>query len=231
MKIIRNDRLIRRNGRIGMVTSLASLIVLGISMFISLRMREQFVWALVALIVGFLLTQVSIYYGNRWGRSPRPDEVLDRILKGLPGNYALYHYVTPASHLLIGPAGIWVLLPYALKGTITYRKGRWRVRGGGFWQAYLRFWGQESLGRPELEAEAEIRHLQKFLGRLLKRDLPPIQALLIFTHPQAELQIEESSPSPALPAKKVKDFLRKKAKEAPLDESWVRTLQEALEQS
>lgn len=231
MKVIRNERLIRRNGRIGMVTSLASLIVLGISMFISLRMREQFVWALVALIVGFLLTQVSIYYGNRWGRSPRPDEMLDGILKGLPGNYALYHYVTPASHLLVGPAGIWVLLPYALKGTITYQKGRWRVRGGGFWQAYLRFWGQESIGRPELEAEAEIRHLQRFLRPLLNQDLPPIQALLIFTHPQAELQIDESSPLPALPAKKVKDFLRKKAKEVPLDESWVRTLQKALEQS
>lgn len=231
MKVIRNERLIRRNGRIGMVTSLASLIVLGIGMFISLRMREQFVWALVALIVGFLLTQVSIYYGNRWGRSPRPDEMLDGILKGLPGNYALYHYVTPASHLLVGPAGIWVLLPYALKGTITYQKGRWRVRGGGFWQAYLRFWGQESIGRPELEAEAEIRHLQRFLRPLLNQDLPPIQALLIFTHPQVELQIDESSPLPALPAKKVKDFLRKKAKEAPLDESWVRTLQKALEQS
>ncbi|MFN3741185.1 MAG: hypothetical protein ACK4VW_00760 [Anaerolineales bacterium] len=231
MKIIRNERLIRRNRRIGMVTSLVSLVVLGIGMFISLRMQEQFVWVLVTFIVGFLLTQVSIYYGNRWGRSPRPDEVLDGILKGLPGNYVLYHYVTPASHLLIGPAGIWVLLPYALKGTITYQKGRWRVRGGGFWQAYLRFWGQEGLGRPELEAEAEIRHLQKFFGRLLDQDSPPIQALLIFTHPQAELQIEASSPFLALPAKKVKDFLRRKAKETPLDESSVRALQKALEQS
>ncbi len=228
MRIVRNDKLIQRNRRIGLITSLLSLVVLGAGAFISLRMKEQFTWALVALIVGFLLTQVSIYYGNRWGRSPRADQILDGVLKGLPGQYTLYHYATPVSHLLIGPAGVWVLLPYSQKGTIIYRKKRWSLRGGGFWQAYMRIFGQEGLGRPDAEAEVELRYLQKALQRHLGTELPPLRALLIFTHPESELQLEEEPPFPALPAKKVKDFLRKAAKEAPLSESWLRKLQEIL---
>ncbi len=228
MRIVRNEKLIQRNRRIGLITSLLSLVVLGIGTFITLRMKEQFTWALVALIIGFLLTQVSIYYGNRWGRSPRPDQILDGVLKGLPGQYTLYHYATPVSHLLIGPAGVWVLLPYSQKGTITYRKRRWSLRGGGFWQAYMRIFGQEGLGRPDAEAEAELRYLQKTLQRNLGNELPPLHAMLIFTHPESQLQIEEEPPFPVLPAKKVKDFLRKAAKEAPLSESWLRKLEETL---
>lgn len=227
MRIIRDEKLIRRNARIGQVTSLVALLVLGVGMYISLRMPEQFAWALGALVLGFVLTQVSIYFGNRWGRSPRPDELLDTALKGLPGNYTLYHYASPVSHLLIGPAGVWVLLPYSQAGTVTYEKRRWRVRGGGFWQAYMRLFGQEGLGRPDLEAEAEIAQLRKRLARRVGEELPPIRAMLIFTHPQVVLQAEEC-PHPALPAKKVKDYLRKQAKEAPLAESWIRRLQEVL---
>ncbi len=228
MRIVRNDKLIQRNRRIGLITSLLSLVVLGAGAFISLGMKEQFTWALVALIVGFLLSQVSIYYGNRWGRSPRPDQILDGVLKGLPGQYTLYHYATPVSHLLIGPAGVWVLLPYSQKGTILYRKKRWILRGGGFWQAYMRIFGQEGLGRPDAEAEVELRYLQKALQRHFGIELPPLRALLIFTHPESELQLEEEPLFPALPAKKVKDFLRKAAKEAPLSESWLCKLQETL---
>ncbi len=153
MKIIKNEKLIKRNAKIGQYTSLGALAVLGIGMYISFTQPDLFVWALGALLVGFTLTQVGMYFGNRWGRSPRPDEKLDAGLKGLTKDYSMYHWTTPIAHLLVGPAGVWVLIPYHQRGQVTYRKNRWKMSGGGFLQNYMRLFGQEGIGRPDLEAE------------------------------------------------------------------------------
>jgi hypothetical protein len=142
MKIIKNEKLIKRNGAIGNWTSLAALGVLGLGMYLSITRRELFAYYLVALILGFTLTQVGMYLGNKFGRSPRPDERLDAGLKGLQNEYVIYHYTTPASHLLVGPAGVWVLLPYHQRGQVIFRKNRWRLSGGGFAQSYMRIFGQ-----------------------------------------------------------------------------------------
>jgi hypothetical protein len=146
MDIITNDRLIQRNARIGQVTSIVGLLVLAGGMFISFTRAELFLFSLIALVIGFGLSQVGIYFGNRWGRRPRPDEVLDTALKGLDGRYSIYHYSSPTAHLLIGPAGIWVLLPRNQAGEITYdeTKKRWRQKGGSI---YLKIFAQENLGR------------------------------------------------------------------------------------
>ncbi len=228
MNIVRNEKLIRRNARIGQFTSLAALAILGAGMYISFTQPEQFNLALLALLLGFILSQVGIYYGNRWGRSPRPDELLDQALKGLPREYTLYHYTTPTAHLLVGPAGIWVLLPYPQRGTVVYRKNRWRLKGGGFLQTYMRLFGQEGLGRPDLEAGAETERLRRHLARILPEEaLPEIRAALVFTHPQIEIQADDA-PLPTLPLKKLKEFIRRQARENPLRKSTLEDLLAAL---
>ena len=83
MQIVTNESLIKRNARIGQVTSIAGLGVLVAGMIISFTRPELFVWSLVALLAGFTLSQIGISFGNRWGRRPRPDEVLDASLQGL----------------------------------------------------------------------------------------------------------------------------------------------------
>ncbi len=70
MDIITNDRLIQRNARIGQVTSIVGLLVLAGGMFISFTRAELFLFSLIALVIGFGLSQVGIYFGNRWGRRP-----------------------------------------------------------------------------------------------------------------------------------------------------------------
>ena len=162
MRIIKNEKLIKRNGKLGQWMSLGALAVLGLGMYISFSKPELFAYSVGALLLGFTMTQVGMYMGNRWGRSPRPDEKLDAGLKGLPGDYSIYHYITPASHLLVGPAGLWVLMPYHQRGKVAYRKNRWRNSGGGFLQGYMRIFGQEGLGRPDVELDAEIQSLKKF---------------------------------------------------------------------
>ena len=213
MKIIKNEKLINRNAKIGQYTSLGALVVLGVGMYISFTKPDLFVWAVAALLGGFTLTQIGMYFGNRWGRSPRPDEKLDAGLKGLPGDFVIYHWTTSVAHLLVGPAGIWVLLPYHQRGNVAYRKDRWRMGGGGFLQGYMRLFGQEGIGRPDLEAEAEISSLRKALAKEMEEDeIPDIQAVLVFTTDGVEIEANDA-PMPALPLKKLKEFMRNKAKE------------------
>ncbi|MGE5251594.1 MAG: hypothetical protein ACM3QS_15435 [Bacteroidota bacterium] len=216
MKVIKNEKLIKRNAKVGQWTSLAGIVVLAGGMYISLRYQTLFNYALGALLIGFILTQVSLYLGNRFGRSPRPDESLDAGLKGLSGDFTIYHYTTPASHLLVGPAGIWVLLPYRQAGRVTYRNNRWRMGGGGFMQGYMRIFGQEGIGRPDAEARSEIKTVQEHLAKRMEGiDVPPVQAAIVFTNDQVEIEPEEA-PMPALKPRQLKEFLRQKGKERAL---------------
>lgn len=231
MKIIKNDKLIKRNGTIGNWVSMAALVVLGVGMYISLKRTDLFVYALVALLLGFTMTQVGMYMGNRYGRSPRPDEKLDAGLKGLPGDYTIYHYITPASHLLVGPAGIWILMPYHQRGQVTYRKNRWQMSGGGFLQSYMRIFGQESLGRPDIEIDSEINRVKKFFAKQMdESEVPEIRPLIVFTSDEVDINIDEA-PIPAMKLKQIKDYLRQKAKEKPVDQLQLAAVKAALPQA
>jgi hypothetical protein len=170
-----------------------------------------------------------MYMGNKFGRSPRPDERLDAGLKGLQNEYVIYHYTTPASHLLVGPAGVWVLMPYQQRGQVTYRKNRWRVSGGGFVQSYMRIFGQESLGRPDIEVDNEIRSLRKYLLKHMdENEIPEVEALMVFTNDEMELESGDA-PIPALKLKQVKDFIRQKAKEKKVSLETINKLRTILE--
>lgn len=229
MKIIKNEKLIKRNATIGNWTSLAALAILGGGMYISFKRQELFVYSLIALLVGFTLTQIGMYMGNRFGRSPRPDEKLDAGLKGLQNEFVMYHYTTPASHLLVGPAGVWVVMPYHQRGQVEFKKNRWQIKGGGFLQGYMRIFGQEGLGRPDIEIDGELRSLNKYLSKKMDEShLPEINALMVFTNDDVEINGEDA-PIPALKLKQVKDFMRQKAKEKKLSAETLTELKTAFE--
>lgn len=230
MKIVTNEALIKRNQRTGQITSLAGLTVLGIGMVISFAL-PQYIWAsIIALPVGFILSQIGLYYGNRFGRSPRPDEIITRALKGLDDRYTLMHYTAPTAHLLTGPAGVWVLLPKYQRGTITYdeKRKRWRQSKQGFFYAYLSLFGQEGLGRPDLDIQIESNAVQRYLTEKLGEDkVPTIQTALIFTNENAVLEAD-NAPIPTIPAPKTKDLLRKAAKTRTLAANKVDAVNQAI---
>ncbi len=233
MKIVSNEKLISRNKKIGQITSIASLVILGGGLYFSLSSSNSSLSSYSvtitfgALILGFLLSQVGIFYGNRWGRSPRPDERLIQSLKGLEDKYTFYNYTTSVPQLLIGPSGIWVLIPYPVKGEITYdeKKKRWKQKGGNF---YMKFFAQEGLGRPDLDVVSLINDAEKYIAQNLKDfDHPPVQAALIFTNEKITVDAN-NAPVPTLPAGKLKDFFRRKAKEEPAPVETIKLLQAAL---
>jgi hypothetical protein len=217
MRIIINHKIIRRNKRIGQITTIGSLAILAIGFIISLQTNissSDYIYSLLALIVGFILSQVGIYFGNRWGRTPRPDEVLAAGLKGLEDKYTLYSYTTVVPHVLIGPAGIWILSTYTQQGLIMYDpvKKKWNQKGGNF---LLKIFGQESLGRPDQDTYSLLQDFQKFTTKELDiPNLPPPQVAMVFlTDPKKVSIAAPDSPIPIMNIDKLKDFIRRQAKE------------------
>jgi hypothetical protein len=123
-----------------------------------------------------------------------------------------------------------VLIPKHQRGTITYSKNRWRQSGGGFVQNYLKIFAQEGIGRPDLEIESDINGLSKFIKKNISdgTEVPEIQAALIFSDPSIDIQADEA-PVPTLPAKKLKDFIRKTAKGKPISPEIVSNIQNAID--
>ena len=75
----------------------------------------------------------------------------------------------------------------------------------------------------------ETQSLQKFfLKKHAELEVPPIQAAVVFTNENVELEVNDA-PAPSLPAKELKEFIRKKAKETPLSMTKVKEIAAALE--
>ena len=214
MKVITNEKLIKKYSNLGKYLNIGAIAVLFGGMAISWLRIDLFYLAMFALLAGFILSQVSIFFINRWGRRPRPDERITASLKGLTNDYTLYHYNTPVSHLLVGPAGVWTILPYFQRGTITYEKNRWKQRGGGLGLAYLKVFAQEGLGRPDLDSKSDIDKLTEFFTQAMGTEIPEVKSVLVFTDKRADLQVE-GAPIPTMAAEDLKEFIRKQAKEKP----------------
>ena len=67
MKIIKNEKTINRNARIGQILSIVAMVTLGLGLYITFSNPEQITLSIMALMVGFLLSQIGIYFTNRWG--------------------------------------------------------------------------------------------------------------------------------------------------------------------
>ena len=214
MKIVKNEKLYNRNGKFGMVLSLAGMGLLIVAMIIAFFYVDYLVWSFTAMAMGFILSQVGLFMGNRWGRNPNPASQLNTALKGLDDRFAIYHYPhkVGAAHFMISPAGLWALIPKYQKGVITYdeKKKRWNQKGGNL---YLKLFGQEGLGRPDIDIEQEVFTLHKYLKKKIDlEEIPEIHAALVFTNEEAYLDAD-NAPHPTLHANKLKDFMRKKSKE------------------
>lgn len=227
MIIVRNHQLIKRNRLIGSVSGILAIAVLGLGMYASFKYQEQISYSLIALVVGLALSQFGMYYTNRFGRSPRPDQEVDAALKGLDDSYALYHYQSPVDHLLVGPAGVWMLLPFPNKGKVIYNEGkkRWEKIGGNL---YLRFFAQDNIGRPDKDIKKGLEAVRKDFGRIPELQVPEIKAALIFTEEKAEVAAD-NAPYPTLHALQLKKLIRKEAKgDHSLPAATVKTIQDHL---
>ena len=213
MKVYVNQRYVERRASVGKWASLLGLVVLLGGFIVSLRDPRLFFISFGTLVVGFLLSNVGIYYANRYARSDRPDAVLAQTLKGLDQRHALYQFLLPVSHVLREPGGVTVFIPKQQEGQISFENGRWRHKQG--WGRLLRWVGQEGLGKPEEELERETQTLRDWLQQQAPDLEVPVRGLVLFTNPKAVIDLD-NPPVPVLSPKQLKSWLRKAGKLPPL---------------
>lgn len=205
MRIYRNDQFIKKRANIGRYVSLFGLGVLLIGLIISFTSPQLILVSFLCLIAGFIASQVGIYYGNRYARIDRPDDILAKALKGFDDKYRLYQYTTPASNVLVTPTNCYVFAVKMQNGPVAYRNGKWKHDVG--WKRFFRAFTQESLGNPLDEVQVEVNALRRYLDKHLPGVEIPLSPVIVFGSDKAEVDAAES-PIPAMHAKKLKDWLR-----------------------
>jgi hypothetical protein len=220
MKIVTNDKLIERNKKIGNYLSIGSIIILGVGMYLSFQ-DNMIQYSYLALIFGFGFSQFGISLGNKFGRSPRPFEALGDNLKGLAETFTLYNYHGPAAHMLVGPAGIWVISPFPQKGTISYGNNKWSQKGANW---YMKVFAQEGLGKPDKEAAVAAEEVVKYLNKNNLSELAPfVNPVVVFTNDKAVVSAAEA-PVQTVHVAKLKDMMRREAKKTNLSTEMLHPL-------
>lgn len=229
MKISNNSKLITRNRKISQAVLYLSLamLVLGLIWSLTSPSVTQTQLSYLVLVPAYILVQVSIFLANRWGRSPRPDEILVNALKGLPDQYTLYNYNAGVPHLLVGPAGLWIIKPYYHSGEISFEtpKGRFQQKGGPF--IISKLFAQESL--PDILHESkQVKRL--FASYVQKENFKISQEpkiVNIFYSEKAEV-LANNAPEPTMNSEKLKNFFRSQAKQKPFSDLEVRRITDQL---
>lgn len=230
MEIISNNKAIKQKTKVDLITSLIGMGVLAIGFYFAMQKEDlatNQTIAFAALIIGFILTQIAVYYRNRWSKSPREDELVIKSLKGLGKQVTFYNNIAPAPYLLVGPMGIWMLIPYFHEGIITFdeKKKRWRQKSNNL---FGRLFGQAGLGRPDQDEINQRLKLERYFRKNLPENLQPkVNVAFIFTAKDVKVDAS-NAPIPTLALDKVKDFLRKLPKEDSVAPEIIAAVKELL---
>lgn len=229
MKLSNNIQLIQRNKRISQIVLYSSLALLIIGLMWSFTGANltQYTIAYIILIPAYILVQISIYMANKWGRSPRPDEIIVQSLKGLNDQYTLYNYNTSVPHLLVGPAGVWIIKPYHQFGTITYNTEKYRYEQKGGANFIAKLFGQESLSSIEKESKIVLRDFEDYKKKNNLSFDPKPKIVNIFYSDKADV-IARNAPEITIHANKLKEMIRSQAKQNPLKEEKINQIRQQL---
>ena len=221
MQVSTNEKLIARRRRIGTYASFGGLGVLLAGMIASFQV--QYIWySLIALVAGFLLAQFGNYNLRRWGRSPRPDQVIETALKGFDDRYHLYSWSLPAPLVLLSPQGVYSFVTRDQAGEITVNGSQWRSKFT-IGRALLAF-AQEGLGNPSSEALEGASRLASWIKTELPDVAIEVQPAVVFINAKAQLQVDEPT-VPVMDAASLKKWLRGSGKGANLKSADYKTLE------
>lgn len=156
------------------------------------------------MLAGGLFSQLGTAIHNRFGRSPRMDQILDDSLKGFGDTYALFHYFLGTHHTLFTPAGVFALIPRDEQGEVRFESDQWIHKPG------KRKFGRSRKPLKDLEriAARETKAMKKALTKKFpSRSEIPVGPLLVFIASDTTVNAE-GSPTRAAHRKKLKSYLR-----------------------
>jgi hypothetical protein len=205
MQVSRNEKMITRRSKMGTYATLGGLGVLVVGMVISFQV--QYIWfSMLALLIGFVLSQYGNYNMRRWGRSPRPDQQLETLLKGFDDHYHLYAWTAlPAPYVLLTPQGLYAFTMRDQTGKVNNQGRKWSSK----WSAgkILMVFAQEGLGNPTIEAIDTTQRLAKWLNDKLPDVQANIQPAIVWMTERVELDVSEPE-VPVVEGKSLKKWLR-----------------------
>ena len=235
MNIIIDQKSVQRNALIGKILRWVSLgcMLIGLIAVFSEEISSNpnlFAIFFVIMIVGVLLSSVSGFFTSRFGKSPRPDELIDKTFKGLDDRFQIYHYRSAIPHLLIGPAGLWSIIPTFIDGEVTYdeNKGNWIHKRSSIINRILQ---KEYFPNPLSEYKHHKKELEKILTDNHRINInPDLKLLVLFLNKNVNLSgISEKDNILVMPYEKVKDRFRKMAKNNNSSSEVYTSLEEILE--
>ena len=266
MKVYRNSKEMTRKESLGRRFSLVGLVILFIGMMASFipnwyppgeptpnavaAFLQQY-WALasfIALPAGFLCASVGSYFVNRFARrrwpggkgAARPDEVLERGMKGFDDKYAYFVHSLPATYLVAGACGVLLFAVRSDRTQVTIKGDRWREKFSA--GRLLTVFAREGLGNPPRDLEEQAAKIKALLesapvktvevktgegGGTVNLATVPIDCAVVFLNDATQLEIDGPN-IPALRTNEVKEFIRRKTREVKLSGGTVRALHEFL---
>jgi membrane protein implicated in regulation of membrane protease activity len=229
MIIIRDEnRIAKMKKRSQQATLVGFLFLIGGFVLVFMEVANLFLFQLLALLIGWILSQVGIYLAHRYVRSPRPDEILDEAVKPAARQGRMYHFILPAPHVLLTKAGPVVFNLKYQSGDISADGDKWKQKGIGF----RRFFGQEGLGKPTREVQTMIENMAGFIRKNAPEvDEVPIGAMIVFTSKNIKNLDVADSTIPAMHFSKVKGFLKDKGKRKPIPSSDYEAIKAAFDQA
>jgi hypothetical protein len=220
MRVIVNEPLVAKRSTWGRRIMSVGFAALVFAVLLSLK-RETVLAAYGAMVVGLILVNAGATVGGKWMRSPRPDQILDKALKGLNHGSRLYNYLLPVDHVLLSSVGLFVLTLKTQDGQI--------IGHGDKWQRRLNLWGsfmamfESKLGNPSRQARNETAKVQTWLHTNLPDAEVPIRPVIVFVNPKAQLWLEGPS-VPAFALADLKGHLRTMLKEKSLPQTSLKAL-------
>jgi len=194
MRVVTNHKKIRRNRRLAQYAFFGTLALLILGLFVTNAAPSNRAFLLAPLLIlpiAFGATVYSVRMANLWLREPRPEAVLAANLKGLSTHATIYHYTMPARHVLIAPQGVFTFTLRPQDGSFVINGSRWSKKGG-FFSKLLTFFRQDTIGRPDLEAQREAAAMQRLIDQVAPDSGVQVEPVIIFSSPAVSLEIIQS---------------------------------------
>jgi hypothetical protein len=207
MRLITNEKLVERQSKYARYATFAGLATLIGSLVTTFTNNFPLAVAYALLFVGFILAYIGAVLANRWVKEPRADVALAKALKGFDNRHHLYNYLLPARHVLLTPSGLLVFRVKSNDGVVTVNGDKWFTPFR--WSRLFGGMGQEALGNPPADLEADVTKLRQFLaGKFQGADNVPVDGYLVFTDPNVDLKVENPT-APVVRVQDLKDTIRK----------------------
>jgi hypothetical protein len=228
MRVVSNEKLISSRSKIGFWSSLISPVILMMSASTIFTNPDALVTSLVLFVVGIIGFVLGVSF-RKYGRGT--DLEFNQILKKLGNDYSIFHFASPVSHLLAGPAGIWILIPKYARGTVTYsdKSKSWRLRRDRL-LAKIFFFLTEGIGNPARDILGEADALDRYLRKRWElEETPHVQAAVVFMHDETVVDAGDA-PIPTLHASKLRAFLREQEKNNQMPKNVIKAFKQLFEE-